>query len=88
MTGIVGELQPSDFNPMLIGQVVSIQVFRRTGSSETIDTTTLVKYVGTLQTYVSAEKMLKFRLVGETYVELYHSRCYFEVYELKKEWAD
>lgn len=45
-----------ELRPALIGQVVSVQVFDKTGD-DTIDTKSIKKYVGTLEAYAFVPSM-------------------------------
>ena len=67
--------------PNLIGKLVSVQVFARSGmDSEELVTSSMVKQVGTLEAYETSTLMFKYRLVGGPTEIMYHSRSYCEIY--------
>ena len=73
------------FTPLLIGKVVSIQVFvREERDSDTLNSTSMKKYVGTLESYMTYKNALTFTIAGMAPVTCVLSLQAFEIYTYKE----
>jgi hypothetical protein len=72
---------PKEVTPYLIGEVVTFQVFEReTLNSDTLESDSLKKYVGRLQTYYHDKYEFVFQLVGGAPVVVSHKNQYVEAH--------
>jgi hypothetical protein len=70
---------PSGLHKNNVGKVVSVQVFRRNGE-DTIDTETLEKHVGMLESYSHDRHAIHIKIRGLTLITAARAKHLVEVY--------